>query len=422
MKKFDLIVAGGGLTGVAAAVSAGRQGLQVLLIEKSGGLGGAVSTNLVYPFMRYWTDDAQGNRKWLSAGIFAEIYEKVSREVTPAGYTDFSPAAMQFVLEDLVMEAGVTVLYHASVFAAKTQDRQIQSVHVATKAGAMEFAADFFVDATGDGDLMAFAGCEFQVGRESDGLCQPMTTCFRMANVGGADQEKKNISRAMNEAYKVLKAQGKIQNPREDVLWFRGQALGNGIAHFNTTRVVKLDPTDPFQLSRAETEARQQIREILRFLKEQEIPAFADAQIVSIATAIGIRESRKLKGEHILTVEELKACSRFPDSVAAGNYDVDIHNPEGAGTSHYYFAPGEYYTIPYRSLLPKELDNLLVAGRCLSATHEAQASVRIMPICATLGQAAGTAVALAKSSHTNTHTLNIPALQALLRENGAVID
>ena len=159
-----------------------------------------------------------------------------------------------------------------------------------------------------------------------------------------------------------------------------------------------------------------------RFLKEQKIPAFADAQIVSIATAIGIRESRKLKGEHILTVEELKACTRFPDSVAAGNYDVDIHNPEGAGTSHYYFAPGEYYTIPYRSLLPKELDNLLVAGRCLSATHEAQASVRIMPICATLGQAAGTAVALAKSSHPNTHTLNIPALQALLRENGAVID
>ena len=141
-----------------------------------------------------------------------------------------------------------------------------------------------------------------------------------------------------------------MDNPREDVLWFKGRAMGEGIVHFNTTRIVKLDPTDPFQLSRAEKMARKQIRQMVQMLKESQIPAFSDAYIISIASSIGVRESRKLKGVHVLTVEELKDCTKFPDAIALGNYDVDIHNPEGSGTSHYYFAPGTYYSIPYRSL------------------------------------------------------------------------
>ena len=168
--------------------------------------------------------------------------------------------------------------------------------------------------------------------------------------------------------------------------------------------------------------ARRQIWEMMELLKATGEPIFQNAQIVSIASSIGVRESRKLKGVHILTVEELKNCTKFPDSIALGNYDVDIHNPEGSGTSHYYFAPGEYYTIPYRSLLPVEFDNLLVGGRCISATHEAQASIRIMPICATLGQAAGLAAAVAKQTNTNAHTLDIFRLQDLLRQTGAAID
>ena len=422
MRKFDLIVAGGGLTGVAAAVSAARQGLQVLLIEQGGSLGGAISMNLVYPFMRFWTDPEDGVRKWLSAGIFTEMCHRVAKYTPVATPIDFSPEAMKFVLDDMVEEAGVTVLYHSTLFTVTTQDRRIQSVSVATKAGQMDFAADFFIDATGDGDLMAFAGCDYQLGRESDGLCQPMTTCFRMANLGRLADDKKPLNAIVNEAFNQWKEQGKITNPRENVLWFRGKALGDGIAHFNTTRIVKLDPTDPFQLSQAEVMARRQIWEMMELLKATGEPIFQNAQIVSIASSIGVRESRKLKGVHILTVEELKNCTKFPDSIALGNYDVDIHNPEGSGTSHYYFAPGEYYTIPYRSLLPVEFDNLLVAGRCISATHEAQASIRIMPICATLGQAAGLAAAVAKQTNTNAHTLDIFRLQDLLRQTGAAID
>ena len=156
------------------------------------------------------------------------------------------------------------------------------------------------------------------------------------------------------------------------------------------------------------------------FLKQFE--AFNDSFIVSVAADIGVRESRKLKGEHILTADELVKCIKFEDSIALGNYDIDIHNPEGAGTSHYYFKPGEYYSIPYRSLLPKEYDNLLVGGRCISATHEAQASIRIMPICATTGEAAGTAAAVAFNTGKTAKTVDIKQVQALLKKNGAAIE
>lgn len=423
MKHYDLIVVGGGLTGVAAAVAAGREGLSVLLAEQSGSLGGAINNNLVYPFMRYWTDCPDGQRKWLSAGIFKEIFDKTEELCKPGSKIDFSPEHMKVVLDQLALDAGVELLFHATLFKAVTEGRNVKSVLMATKAGQMELTADFFIDATGDGDLLAFAGCDFQLGRESDGLCQPMTTCFRLANLHPermGPEGKKSMRPILNAAYQKAKEEGRINNPREDILWFRGEALGETIGHFNTTRVVKLDPTNPLEVSRAEVIARRQTLELVELLKEH--PVFEDATLVSIATSIGVRESRKLKGVHILTAQELKDCTRFEDSIALGNYDIDIHNPEGSGTSHYYFAPGDYYTIPYRCLLPREFDNLLTGGRCVSATHEAQASVRIMPICATTGQAAGTAAAVAKKTGTNAHTVDIKKVQNLLRQNGAAID
>lgn len=418
MQHFDLIVVGGGLTGVAAAVSAAREGASVLLVEATGGLGGAISANLVYPFMRYWTKAKDPDEiRYLSDGIFTEMRARQYGYIPPLDHTRFNPDSMQLVLDEMCVEAGVQVLFHATLCGANTEERRVKSILTATKAGLMELTADTFIDATGDGDLMAFAGCDFQLGRESDGLCQPMTTCFRMSNVDvAAYKEDRPRIQAL---YKQLKAEGKLQNPRENILVFFG--LGEGIIHFNTTRVVKLDPTDPFDVSKAEMAARKQIFEMYTFLKENS-PAFANASICNVAISIGVRESRKLKGEHILTAEELKNCTRFPDAIALGNYDIDIHNPEGAGTSHYYFPDGQYYTIPYRSLLPREVDNLLVAGRCISATHEAQASVRIMPICATMGQAAGIAAALAKQTGTCVHDVSIALVQQKLREKGAAID
>ena len=418
MERYDLIVVGGGLTGVAAAVSAAREGCKVLLVEQSGCLGGAISVNLVYPFMRYWTKQpGTGEIRDLSSGIFAEMNKRQESYIKPESNTRFNPDSFMLVLDEMCVEAGVEVLFHATLCGTNVEEGKVKSVLLATKAGLMEAEADTFIDATGDGDLMAFAGCDFQLGRESDGLCQPMTTIFRMS---GVDTEAFKADRPrLQLLYKAHKAEGKIQNPREDILVFFG--LGEGILHFNTTRMVKLDPTDPFAVSKAEMEGRRQIFEMYTFLKEN-CAAFEKATVCNTAISVGVRESRKLKGEHILTVQELKDCTRFEDAIALGNYDIDIHNPEGAGTSHYYFADGDYYTIPYRSFLPKEISNLLVAGRCLSATHEAQASVRIMPICATMGQAAGIAAAVAKQTGTDVHCVDITNVQALLRKNGAAID
>ena len=439
MKKYNLIVVGGGLTGVAAAVAAARQKLTVLLVEQGGYLGGALANGLIYPFMPYWTKTGQGETKVLSDGMFTEMRRRcyaymeeigqtgpVSDAVSPGFNTtsvsgDFNTEYMKYVLDDMTAEAGVDVLYHASLFRVNTEGRKLKSIVVAVKSGELELEADFCVDATGDGDLLAFAGCDFQLGREKDGLSQPMTTCFRVANVDESLLSAQSM-REIQEAYKQKQAEGSITNPRENILSFRGKGMGKGIVHFNTTRIVKHNPTDPLDVSRAEATARKQIWEMLKFLKEGDFPAFRNAFIVNSATNIGVRESRKLKGEHILTSQELMDCTKFEDAIALGNYDIDIHNPEGSGTSHYYFKPGTYYTIPYRSLLPKEFDNLLVGGRCISATHEAQASIRIMPICATTGEAAGTAIGVAYNSGADTHSVDVRAVQEKLRSNGAAID
>lgn len=173
-------------------------------------------------------------------------------------------------------------------------------------------------------------------------------------------------------------------------------------------------------LSEAEIEAREQVFEIHNFLKENFL-SFKDSRVLSTALQIGIRESRKVEGEYTLTVEDLKSLARFDDAVAVANYDIDIHNPEGAGTSHYYFGAGEWYEIPYRCLIPKGMNNLLVAGRCISSTHEAQASYRIMPYCAEIGQAAGIASAVAKQSGVDVRFVDTEHVRAKLRENGFVL-
>jgi len=424
MKKYDLVVVGAGLTGVAASISAARDGLNVLLIEKSGMLGGAMSNAFVYPFMPYWTTDKETNeKKMLCGGIFRKMLDKQAQmymdlpNITNEVESEFGPEYFKFVLDSMICEAGVNVLFHATVYDVVTDKRSIKSVKVIAGSEKFEFEADYFIDTTGDGNVFYMAGCDYELGRTQDNLCQPMTTCFRMSGVDVElyYKERENLQKL----YKEKQIAGKILNPRENILIFKG--IGSGILHFNTTRIIKLNPTDPFDVSKAEIEARKQILEMVSFLKENSA-AFKNSTLVSIASDIGVRESRKLRGEHILTGEELKACTKFEDGIALGNYDLDIHNPAGSGTSHYYFKPGEYYSIPYRSLLPKEYDNLLVAGRCLSATHEAQASVRIMPICACMGEAAGAAIALAKKTKTNTHTLDVAKLRESLKANGAILE
>lgn len=408
MKKYDLIVVGGGISGVAAAVSSARAGLSVLIIEKFGCLGGALCNSLVFPFMRHVT---WSGKKVLSDGIFGEMKKRHLE------YGDTSWETFKFVFDDMVSEAGVDVLFHSTVFKAKTDGRNIKSVSVATKQGVLEFEADFFVDASGDGELIAMTGCDCQLGRESDGLCQPMTTCFRMngVDIEGFKEEKQDLIKLYNQKQE----EGEIQNPRENILVFYGQ--GRDVLHLNTTRVVKHNPVDAFEVSKAEMLARKQVYEMFKFLKENS-KSCKDASIIYIANHIGVRESRKLKGEYILTGQDLKDMVKFPDTIAVAAYDLDIHNPEGRGTTLYVFWEENYYYIPYRSLLPKEYDNMLVAGRCISADHEAHSGVRVMPTCATMGEAAGIAISVAKQSGENLHNIDINTVRDELKKVGAVVD
>lgn len=433
-KKYDLVVAGGGMAGVAAAISAAREGLSVLIVEKQGFFGGAMNSALVYPFMSFWTVKDGKVQRLLSGGLLTEMRERAWKkehgEDAPFGIgtapdneeefnrlRNFSNEMIKLALDDMINEAGVDVLFHSTVYAVDCADRRVKSISVASKSGSITLEADFFIDATGDGEVMTLAGCEFLLGREGDNLTQPMTTCFRVCNVD-LELYKKELH-DLQALYRSHREQGLIKNPRENLLQFYG--LGDGIVHYNTTRVVKIDPTDPFALSKAEMEARSQVLEVFNFLREHSA-AYKNAVLVSVAAEIGIRESRKLVGEHVITEQELFDKVHYEDSIALGNYDVDIHSPDGTGTYIRKFDRSEYYYVPYRSLLPKEYDNLLVAGRCLSATHSAHSSVRIMPICASLGEAAGVAVSLAKKNGQNTHTVNIPMLQQRLRELGAEID
>lgn len=429
--KYDLIVAGGGYTGVAAAVAAKRGGLgRVLLLEESNALGGAAGRALVLPFMPYFTPISSKpgeERKILSTGIFKEICDRVNALTEEIHGKDspliqtpllmLSEEYLKVALNRLVTEEGIEVLFHTSVIAANASEGVLRSVKISNVSGLQDLSADFFIDCTGDADLCVEAGCAFRLGREEDNLCQPMTLCFRLGDVDG-----KRFFETLPQTqrrYKEWQAAGKIKNVRENILAFH--TVSDSVVHFNTTRVVRHDPTDARSVTEAEMLAREQVWEMFRFLREC-APGCEKAILLSTAAQTGVRESRMVEGEYLLTKEDLLSCKKFKDGIAACNYDIDIHNPEGSGTTHWYFPAHAYYTIPYRSLVPKGMKNLLVAGRCISSTHEAQASYRIMPVVCTLGEAAGTAAALAKELGIDTLRLDGELVRNRLRKNGCTVD
>ena len=414
MKKYDIIVIGGGFAGASAALSAARAGSSVLIVEKSNSLGGAASNCLVNPFMSNATI-INGKRQSLSQGTFKEILTKLKKSSALKG-ASFHEEELKRILSESVLEAGVDLLFHAYIFEVNKQDNQIKSITVATKSGKLELQADYFIDATGDAQVAFLANCPTTLGREPDHLCQPMTLCFRVGNVD-VKRFERSRKRLMLAHEKAL-ANSEFINPRENILYFY-TPIPN-VVHFNTTRVVKKNPTNPFEVTEAEILARKQVYEIYEFMKKH-ADGLENSFLMMTAAEIGVRESRMIVGDYVLTEKDCKACTKFEDAIAACNYDIDIHNPEGTGTSHYYFPQGEYYTIPYRSLIPQTVDNMLVAGRCISSDHGAQASYRIMPTVCCIGEAAGCAIALAVKDNVSVRDIDVKKLQDLLTKNGAFI-
>ena len=418
MKQYDVIVVGGGFSGTAAAIAAARWGMEVLLIEKSNCFGGAAVNCLVNPFMYYWTNDPATKKPiYLCYGIFREILtELTAMKAMPENSSAFHEEYLKLILQRMILKENVHVLFHTYLTGVRMDNGKVKSVLVSNKEGPGEYAARYFIDCTGDGDLAVLAGYPYHLGREKDHLCQPMTLCFRVAGVDLKAFEKSYDS--INPLYQQFQREGKIKNPRENILVFEN--VVNGVLHFNSTRIVRKNPVSGEEKTQAELEAREQVFELFHFLREN-IDGFQHSQLLSTAMEIGVRESRMIEGEYLLTQEDLVACTKFDDGVVCGNYDIDIHNPEGSGTSHYYFKDGEYYTIPYRCLVPKGSRNLLVAGRCISSTHEAQASYRIMPICCCLGEAAGIAAAFCGNSAADVMDIDIPRYREELRARQLLI-
>lgn len=411
-KRYDLIVAGGGFAGVSAALAASRRGCSVLLIDKAGCLGGAAANCLINPFMTTRLDE---ERFYFSRGIFSEIVNELDKRDAFGIGNSFSEEDLKLIFNRMILASNIDLLLHSTLYDVEKEGKTLKAVWVFSKGGRQKYEADCFIDATGDADLAVLSGCATQLGRE-DNLCQPMTLCFRITNVEWEEYIKHRDE--IKALYVKFREDGKIKNPREDMLIFPNPI--HNVLHFNSTRIVKRNPVDPVDLTRAEVEAREQVYEILDFLKEN-FPLFKDSSIAMTASEIGVRESRMLVGRYVLTGKDLLACKKFDDAIAACNYDIDIHNPEGTGTSHHYFEKGAYYTIPYRSLQALEVDNLLVSGRCLSSDHEAQASYRIMPTCSNTGEAAGVAAAIAVQDGVKPTDADIKKIQGILKENGAFI-
>ncbi|RLE81218.1 MAG: FAD-dependent oxidoreductase [Thermoprotei archaeon] len=412
LPSFDVVVVGGGPGGFSAAVAAARNGSKVLLVERYGFLGGMATAGLVNPFMPFHV-----NSRAIIGGILQEVIEKL-REM--GGYDDktraFDPEIMKYILERIALEAGVKILYHTCFLDTVVSGGGfIRAVLLHNKSGIQMVEAKVFIDGTGDGDVAASAGAPFEKGRNVDGLMQPMTLNFDLANV---DQKMLPSREELNRAYREAKAKGEITCPREDVLWF--YTTHEGLIHFNTTRIIKVDGTNAEDLTRAEIEGRRQMFELVSWLKRT-FPAFKNAYVVRSGPQIGVRETRRIIGEYILTADDILTAKKFPDAICRGAYPIDIHSPTGEGTTLKYPPPGDYYEIPYRCIVPLNVENLLIASRCISATHEAHSAIRIMPIVMGIGQAAGTATALCVKLDTTPRKLDVGLLRRTLKQQGAIL-
>ncbi|MGE5114828.1 MAG: FAD-dependent oxidoreductase [Acidobacteriaceae bacterium] len=428
-ERFDVVVTGSGSAGSTAAIAAARAGARTLLIERYGFLGGT-STAVLDTFYGFYTPGTRSRKVVGGIGYevvdglrrFGNCFERPNTYGAGTGIT-YNSEYLKVVWERLVLEAGAAILLHAWMQEAEVADGRVRSVTVATKQGLRKIEADFFVDATGDADLCYFAGapCELAGEREP---AQTLTTTFKVANVDTAER-KKFSKQEFHERMAEGARSGKYDLPRREGSDHVTPIAG--VMATNMTRVQSFEKKDgqlrnacdPELLTSAEIEGRRQALEYLRFLKER-IPGYSKAELISFATQIGVRESRRVMGEYRLTREDVLSARQFDDQVGLCGAPIEEHH-SGSDTNWVYLPDGSCVGIPLRTLVPQQLENVLVAGRCFSATHDAHASVRSMAQCMAMGQAAGTAAALCATQRRMPRELNVGDLQQTLCESGAIL-
>lgn len=422
LSPCDVIVAGGGLAGVAAAVSSARSGAKTLLIEKNTFLGGMATGALVTPMMK----------NALTKGLFLEICERLAKTGGGATFKDgnpgwFNPEVYKWVLDEMCVESGIELMFDNQIISTGVENKEIKKLFFVNKGGCFSISAKEFIDCTGDGDLITLSGVSYESGENNHR--QAMSLRFMMSKVDLTTFAKwlqendkagdspvyflDNGDILLSSAYTyerdwTLKPffDKALQNgdlKEEDAAYFQIFSIpaSKGFVAFNCPRIAKkdkvLDPLNNEDISWALVEGRQMIKRISNFCKKY-LPGFSSAYVSQIAPNIGVRESRRLIGQYVLTSEDVLSAKKFEDAIANSNWPIDIHPSgfriQGSEVRNQKLRQppqNDYYQIPLRSLLPKEneIKNLIIAGRCLSATFEAQSSARIQANCWAMGEAAG---------------------------------
>lgn len=423
-RSCDVFVCGGGVAGTMAAVAAARSGARVILAERYGFLGGNATAGAVAQFNSWQT--ASGRK--VIAGLADEVVQRLRRLAAAAEHqvfvmstghkmdrVEYAPEVLKLVLDDMVSEAGVEPLLHAQLLGVDCEGRQVTSMHMLTKSGVMAVKPRVLIDASGDLDALRQAGCRFLPLAQGESL-QPATMMFRFGpmdferfdSIPQADV-KALAQRGFESGALARAALHASRNPYSDDAWF------------NISR-LSVDATDAMALGQAEIQGRKQAWLAAAYLQAH-VPGCEAGRLQAFATQVGIRETRRAEGEHILTAQELMAPVAFDDAIAAGAYPIDIHPAHGGDLIYKAMDDDHAYQIPYRSLIPTRLDNAYVVGRGISADHEALAAIRVMTISMAVGQAAGTAAAMAcqSSAPVATRAVDIRALRHSLIQDGALL-
>ena len=436
--EFDVVVVGGGPAGLAASASAARHGAKVLLVERYGFLGGMGTAGGVTNFAGLY-GRKNGEMRQVVHGVVDELLERLAAMGGLNAPQDgmqgrirvrsYDVSSLKCAADQLLVASGVQILFHAWAAAVLMQDQRIDALVVETKSGRMAIRAAQFIDCSGDADVAHFAGVPYDVGDGHGSGLYP-TTMFRVGHVDAAlALEAVGEFKAINTL--MLQTQtnkpGHYKFPREGAI-LRPQKIATewraNVTQIGNADGVAMDATDARQLSEGEIEGRRQIAEYFHFLKA-EVPGFAGSAIVDIATQIGIRESRRIQGQYVLTGEDILSSACFSDAIGVNAWPMELH---AAGRIDWQFPRNwesansrVYNDLPWRMLVPLEVDNLLVAGRCASMTHEGQSAARVSGGCFVMGQAAGTAAATHDMGQTLAD-IDVKKLQALLKQDSVFMD
>lgn len=429
---WDVIVVGGGPAGCAAAAAAAREGDRTLLIEATGALGGMGTTGLVPS----WAPFSDGQRV-IYGGLAEEVFEQNKRG-QPQLYREgvdwiaIDPEKLKVIYDELVSTAGSEVRFYTSLFDVVTSETGgVDHVLASSKNGVQAFKAGVYVDCTGDGDLASFAGASYEVG-DSGQEVQPASLCFQLSGVdtfaylyrgNPTDNDPTLVRIAEDPRYPLIR----------DTHLYCHKLIGPSVVGFNAGHLWGVDATDNASLSESVMLGRQLARQIQQALAEYYPEAFANAHLSVTASLVGIRESRRIMGDYVLTIDDYLERKTFDDEICRNSYPVDLHpaiseideiNSGRLKEDRRYdpYEPGESHGIPFRCLTPRGLDNTLVAGRCISTDRETNAATRVMPVCLVLGEAAGIAASMAvRSGNNNPRAIDIADLRRRLQGYGAYL-